>query len=288
MEANQLERVARRKLIQVFTARVLRDLAEFGCSERLEEARMALEQLGLIEFDARLAEILERAYSVLLDVYPGEYVLLNECLCSEMAETSEQGAVYRELAVGASKADLAIFRPGDSTGFEIKSRYDRLDRLQGQLQTYQQVFTRTYVVTGQGHAPRVLQESDASVGVLAVSRQGIRELRPAVQSPDLTNSDRLFALLRKQEYLQLIKEEFGAAPDLPNTRIYRACLALFKQIDLPRRLALVSDILHQRQSAPPREDDRAWQLPRCLRALALSSKLDQSQLLRLSCLLERP
>jgi hypothetical protein len=288
MEANQLERVARRKLIQVFTARVLKDLAVFGCSERLEEARPALEQLGLIEFDARLSEVFEQAYSVLLDVYPGEYVLLNECLCREMAESSEQGAVYRELAVGASKADLAIFRPRESSGFEIKSRFDRLDRLQGQLQTYQKVFTRTYVVTGQGHAPRVLQESTDSVGVLAVSRQGIRELRPAMQSPDLISSDRLFALLRKHEYLQLIKEEFGAVPDLPNTRIYRACLELFKQIDLPRRQALVSDILHHRKSPPPREDDRAWRLPRSLRALALSGKLDQSQLLRLSCLLERP
>lgn len=288
MEANQLERVARRKLIQVFTARVLKDLAEFGCSERVEEARKALEQLGLIEFDARLSEVFEQAYSVLLDVYPGEYPLLNECLCREMAENSGQGAVYRELAVGASKADLAIFRPGESSGFEIKSRFDRLDRLQGQLQTYQQVFTRTYVVTGQGHAPRVLQESTASVGVLAVSRQGIRELRPAIQSPELISSDRLFALLRKHEYLQLIKEEFGAVPDLPNTRIYRACLALFQQIDLPRRQALVSDILHQRRSPPPQEHDRAWQLPRSLRALALSGKLDQSQLLQLLYRLERP
>ena len=288
MEVTQLESVARGKLVQLFTAQVLKDLVKLGYSKRLEEARTALEHLGHIEFDAQLSEVFERAYSVLLDVYPGEYVLLNECLCREMAESSKQGTVYRELAIGASKADLAIFRPGESSGFEIKSRFDRLDRLQGQLQTYQQVFTRTYVVTGQGHAPRVLQESAASVGVLAVSRQGIRELRPAMQSLDLTNSDRLFALLRKREYLQLTKEEFGAVPDLPNTRIYRACLALFKQIDLPRRQALVSDILHQRQSPPPREDDRAWRLPRSLRALALSSKLDQSQLLRLSCLLERP
>ena len=288
MKLNQLERVARRKLIRVFKAQVLRGLAEFGYSKRLEEARVALEQLGLIEFDARLSDVFERAYSVLLDVYPGEYVLLNECLCWEMAESSRQGAVYRELAIGASKADLAIFRPGESSGFEIKSRFDRLDRLQGQLQTYQQVFTRTYVVTGQGHAPTVLQESATSVGVLAVSRGGIRELRPAMKSPDLISSDRLFALLRKCEYLQLINEELGAVPDLPNTRIYRACLALFKQIDLPRRQALVSDILHQRQCSPAREDDPAWQFPRSLRALALSSKLEQSELLQLLYRLERP
>lgn len=287
MEANQVERVARSKLIPAFATRVLRDLVEVGYSKRLEAARMALEQLDLIGFDAPLTEVFERAYSVILRVYPGEYVLLNECLCSEMARIPEQGTVYRELAVGASKADLAIFRPGESSGFEIKSRFDHLDRLQGQLQTYQKVFTRTYVVTGQDHAPRVLEESAASVGVLAVSGAGIRELRPATKNPDLTCSDRLFALLRKQEYTQLIRTEFGKVPELPNTRIYRACLALFQQIDRAKAQALVSEILRQRQSRPPPEEDRAWQLPRSLKTLALSGKLDQSQLLRLLYLLER-
>lgn len=281
-----MERVARSTLIPAFTARVLRDLLTIGSSRSLEVARTTLERLGVLDFDARLSEVLEGAYSVLMDVYPGEYVLLNECLCREMTQISGQGAAYRELAVGSCKADLALFCSGESKGFEIKSRFDRLDRLQAQLQTYQEVFSHTYVVTDHNHVRRVLEDSPASVGVLSVSSDGIQELRPATARPDLICLGRLFSLLRKDEYLQLIREEFGVAPRLPNTQTYRACLGLFRRLDGARAQELVTEILCRRQSRPPPAKDRAWRLPRSLRALALTGNLSQSELLRLSHMLE--
>ena len=288
MSLDQLKRVARSQLIRAFSPKVLQDLMQFGESRRVDEARESLGQFGLISSEASLAEVFERAYSVLLRVYPGEYVLLNECLCREMAACSERVGIYRELAVGTSKADLAIFSAGESSGFEIKSRFDRLDRLRAQLESYQQVFTRTYVVTQQSHASKVLDQSPATVGVLSVSGEGIQTLRPATENPDLLCPNRQFALLRKPEYLQLIEAEFGAAPELPNTRIYRACLALFESIDPARAQALVSDILRRRQSRPPDDQDMSWRLPRSLRALVLSGKLDQAELLKLSTLMDEP
>lgn len=287
MDTDQRQGLAKRNLLPIFTARVLKELLVFGNSNRVHAARRSLESIGLVNRETPIASVFDRAYSVLLAAYPSEYILLNECLCAQVSG-ADPVAAYREQAVAGSKADLSVFWPGGhSRGYEIKSRFDRLDRLQTQLQTYQQVFVHTYVVTDYNYVPRVLEDSPASVGVLSVSGDGIQELRPATESPDLIRLDRLFSLLRKDEYQQIIRVEFGAVPQLPNTQIYRACLQLFQRLEGARAQELVTETLRRRQSRPPFEEDQVWRLPRSLRALALTGNLDQSELLHLSYLLER-
>lgn len=288
MESNdQRERLAKRKLLPIFTAKVLQELLVFGNSDRVDAARHALESIGLIEHEAPIRSVFDHAYSVLLKAYPAEYILLNECLCAQVSG-EDPVAVYREQAIAGSKADLSVFWPdGHSRGFEIKSRFDRLDRLQAQLQTYQQVFSHTYVVTDHSYVSRVLEDSPGSVGVFSVSAEGLQEIRPATERPDLICIDRLFALLRKSEYMELIRQEFGVAPRLPNTQIYQACLAQFRGVGSAKAQDMVTETLRRRQSRLLPAEDRAWRLPRSLRALALTGDLDQSELLRLSSVLDR-
>ncbi|RFF27211.1 MULTISPECIES: sce7726 family protein [unclassified Wenzhouxiangella] len=287
MEMDPHFKVAKVHLLPIFTARVLRELLVFGSSPRVDDARRALVSISLVDPDCPIRDVFKQAYSVLRRAYPAEYVLINECLCAQVSGVDSVVA-YREQAVAGSKADLSIFSPaGHSRGYEIKSRFDRLDRLQAQLRTYQQVFSHSYVVTDHNHVPRVMEDSPASVGVLSVSRDGIQELRPARERLDLIRLDRLFSLLRKEEYLHLIGAKFGAIPKVPNTQIYGVCLQQFQRLDAASAQELVVETLCRRQSRPSREEDQAWRLPRPLRALALTGKLDQSELLRLSYVLEQ-
>lgn len=287
MSPIQRQWLARQKLLPIFAAKVLGELLTLGRSSHIDTARRTLESLDLIDGKAPLKDAFDRSYSELLETYPAEYILLNECLCAQVSKKDSVTA-YREQAVAGIKSDLSIFRPGGkSCGYEVKSRYDRLDRLPDQLQTYQQVFSHTYVVTDHKHAPRVMEDSPASVGVLSVSGDGIQELRAATEKPELIHLGRLFSLLRKDEYLQLIRAEFGTVPQLPNTQIYQACLQLFRRLDGARAQELVTEILLRRQSRPPPENDRAWRLPRSLRALGMTGNLDQSELLRLAYVLDQ-
>ncbi|NDY95052.1 sce7726 family protein [Wenzhouxiangella limi] len=280
MKADRRGEIARATLLPVFSPKVLLEQAAEGNAGKLMAGRRALEQYGLICEKASMHDVFERAYSVLLESYPAEYLLLNESLGQWLREagSGQKVAVYREFPVGNCKADMAIFLADQSVGFEAKSRYDRLDRLKDQLRAYQKVFTRSYVVTDDTLVSSVLNESPREVGVWSVSSVGIREIRPAKEAADLICQIQLFRLLRKPEYLDLIRTEFGASPTLPNTQIYRACLKLFQKIEPARAQSLVSDLLVRRQCRPLPANDLAWQIPRSLRLLAFAGNFTQSEL----------
>lgn len=284
---DQHQRIAKRKLLPIFTSRVLRELVTFGSSPRVNHARKALESISLIDHAVPVRDVFEWAYGVLRHAYPAEYVLLNECLCAHTSQ-ERRFATFRELAVGSCKADLSVFgQDGHSRGYEIKSRFDSLSRLPTQLASYQRVFSLTYVVSDRIHIQKVLENSPDSVGVFSFSEGELRAIRGATEAPEQTNSTRLFALLQKNEYLRLIRTEFGFVPSRPNTEIYRACLELFRQIDSPRAQRLVTETLQQRHQRAVSADDPSWRLPRALRGLTLTSNLSRSDRLRLLHVMEQ-
>ena len=244
-----------------------------------------MEEEGLIPSDAPLSEVFEQAYAVLVDSYPAEYVGLNEAVCREM-RASGPIQVIRELAILGCKADLSVFTPGHSVGIEVKSRFDRLERLPMQLRSYQEAFSETWVVAAPQHAQRVLAESPLSVGVHVLSGPDLEEVRPARESIDLVQHQALFSLLRKPEYLRLIQERFGGCPEAPSTRIYRACLAQFQRIDISEAMDLVSGAIWDRGSALEAIQRQASRLPRPLRALAMTANLVPSDLIRLAQIIE--
>lgn len=284
---DQRKEIAKRNLLPIFTSRVLRELVSFGSSSRVEHARIALESHSLIENEPPIREVFERSYNVLRAAYPSEYVLLTECLSSQ-TPCGCRFASFRELAVGTCRADLAVFdEKGLSHGYEIKSQFDHLGRLRGQLATYQQVFSRTYVVTDGPHLHNVLQNLPDSIGVICFSNDELREFRAAGEAPDLICSSRLFSLLRKTEYLRVIRAEFGSVPRCSNTEIYRVCLELFRQINPAKAQLLVTEALRARQEHGVVEDDPAWRLPRALRGLTLTGSLNRLDRLRLVDVLEQ-
>lgn len=244
-----------------------------------------MEGAGLIASGAALSETFERAYELLAHRYPIEYVLLNEALCEEMKAASFIH-VLREFAISGCKADLSVFHRRSATGVEVKSQFDRLDRLPLQLKSYQQAFATTFVVVAPQHLRRVLDESPAEVGVRVVSASGLQEVRPACESWELIRHDALFAMLRKREYLRLVHDRYGVCPSVPSTKIYRACLAQFRKIDVKEAVALVSETIWARGVALEAVEKHVRRLPKSLRALAMTANFTPPELLKLGQILE--
>lgn len=284
MQSNKRARWARRHLHRLFVVRVLRDLIRFRHAPRVDAASRALAAEGLLESRASIARVFEVGYAELLRWYPSEYALLSESFAYLLARDAPGAPVcaYRELAVAGCKADLALFFPGMAVGVEVKSRYDRLDRLAHQLSTYQEVFDQVFVATDEEHTARVLESAPEEVGVLIVTPSGIEECRPAQSATHLLSHRRLFGLLRKPEYLRLVRQHFGRPPRLPNTEIYEACLRLFRGLEITEAQALVYQTIRARTVPSAIDRDLVSRLPHSIRALAVASNLEPDELVTLS------
>ena len=89
-------------------------------------------------------------YNLLFEKYRCEYVYKN-ILVNQLYMRGEHipqnSTLISELRVcHHNKADIVIIN-GKSTVYEIKSKYDSLNRLESQIATYKKVFDRIYVVT---------------------------------------------------------------------------------------------------------------------------------------------
>ena len=76
----------------------------------------------------------------------------------------------------------------------------------------------------------------------------LKTIRKANSNLENLDKASLFNLLRKNEYLKIIKEQFGYIPDVPNTRIYTECLQLFVTLSISEIHKTVLQILKNRIS----------------------------------------
>lgn len=117
---------------------------------------------------------------------------------------------------GAVRVDVAVITPGRLIGYEIKSDFDSLVRLQNQIAAYDQVFDRNYLVCGNKYAERALKMLPEHWGLttltaLRVNRTSgssgddyklkFRPVRPS-KAHDGVDPLALAQLLRKDEAVQ--------------------------------------------------------------------------------------
>ena len=56
-----------------------------------------------------------------------------------------------------------------------------------------------------------------------------REEKKASNNDENLDFETIFKVLRKQEYLDLVKSEFGFIPNVPNTKIFKVCYEMLSQ-----------------------------------------------------------
>lgn len=183
-------------------------------------------------------------YSALQNHYRCEYVYKN-VLAQEMflkLHPAQDAYLCSELRSGSSRADLAIFN-GTSTVYEVKSEFDSIEKLPGQIFDYQRIFEFVCLVVAPSMEAKVTSLVDSRVGIYVLDENTNLELfrRPS-SGMDLLSHQGIFETLRHNECASILTEAFGEVPKVPNGVRYRAYYDLFQQLPIEKahRLAVSS------------------------------------------------
>lgn len=179
-------------------------------------------------------DIIKFLYKSLQRQYRCEYVYKNnlflEIFKKEKLETT---LMLNELKIGASKADLVLLN-GSIRIYEIKTELDGLGKLSKQLNDYQKFADKVYVVTDEKFAEKIKVEyADTNIGIIILdTKNKLETIKEANENSSLFEFDTIFKILRKQEYLDLVFNNYEFIPDVPNTKIFRACYDLLAKMDI--------------------------------------------------------
>ncbi|MDH0628671.1 sce7726 family protein [Pseudomonas mosselii] len=107
---------------------------------------------------------------------------------------------------GRRRADIISSENGMIIGYEIKSVYDRIDRLKEQLESYSQLFDYVYVVCDDKHISTIRKTIPSRVGIYTCSPTGINRIRKAKQIKNFDTITTLDAMP-----IDVLRREFKAS-----------------------------------------------------------------------------
>lgn len=268
-------------LSRLFSSAVFREIAEKGRSAQF--ARLLL-QSGISPSPTQsVGEVFDTAFSILRknglrDEYVYRSALTQNILLG--THSLRTACLLTEFRAGTCKADLAILN-GTASVYEIKSERDSLSRLHNQIENYQKVFSKVFVIAADRHVSEVVAQTSQDVGVLALThRNQITIIRNAVDRPDLVCPVTIFESLRSDEARQILTEHNISIPDVPNTQLRRVMRKSFSELDAESTLRSMVRVLKKSRSLMPLQEFVS-KLPRSLQSAALTTSIrsyDQQRL----------
>lgn len=275
---------------RLFSSAVVRELA--GKKKSARFVRLARESgvLDGIKQSACVADVFDAAFTVLKqdglrDEYIYKAALTHRILLG--THNLKTASMLTEFRAGECKADIAILN-GTATVYEIKSERDSLARLDRQIQSYQRVFAKIFVIVGEGHVSGVLKATPSDVGILSLSRRyQISTVRDAVDRPDRICPLTVFESLRIAEAKDIAVRLGRVVPDLPNTEMHSALRAIFETFDPEDLHAAMLKTLKKSRSLLSLSS-LVECLPRSLQPAALSMPLRKADHERLIAAVETP
>lgn len=278
-DSSQLAAAAR-----IFSSSVFKEMASGGQSPLF--ARL-IKQVPIIDGDnyqVSVGQIFDNIFNVLkYKKYRHEYAykaaITNKLLLG--VHSLNTAVMLSEFRVANNKADLVILN-GTSSVYEIKSERDKLDRLEGQIQSYLKVFAKVNVIAGENHLDEILNNYNPEIGVLLLTnRYQIRVLRKPVERKDRIDPSVLFESLTRREHLEILSRLGEPIPKVPNTELHSELKRKIITCN-PSKLHDVSlAVLKSTRSLLDLKQFTA-QLPKSLYAVALTvrvSKQEQNNIL---------
>lgn len=265
-------------LSYLFSNTILNDLFKDRYSEHLIKVFTELNKLDKTYQNLTLKDFFEYAYKQLLSNYRNEYVFKNAIAQKILIgrHSINSSSLFTELRVETSKADVVIFN-GTSHVYEIKTDLDNFERLEEQIKNYKKVFEYVNVVSVESKVNDIKSLVDDTVGIIVLTdKYTLRTIRKAKSGlPDL-NKGAMFNLLRKEEYLSIIKKVNGTIPDLPNTKIYSACKDIFMELPLKSIHREVLKALKERKNHK-KLADTIKEFPHSLKVAVLEANITKRQ-----------
>jgi hypothetical protein len=98
-----------------------------------------------------------------------------------------------------------------------------------QIENYQRVFAKIFVIVGESHVEGVLKTTRSDVGIMSLSRRyQITTVREAEDRPDRICPLTVFDSLRVAEAKDIAARLGHPVPDVPNTEIHSALRSIFE------------------------------------------------------------
>ena len=251
-----------------------------------------MKEAGLFrEFDPAtlLRDFFDQVHTLLFRNYRNEYIYKNAIARKVLLgiHSLNTASMLTELRAGACKADAVVLN-GTSTVYEIKSAYDSMERLTRQIAAYQQVFDRINVITSNSQLDKVARVVSEDIGLVVLTdRYTISTVREPASFKRTVRPEVIFDSLRRNEYEQIIKEQFGEVPQVSNARMYQTCRELFSGLDPTKAHDSMVVVLKKRDNSK-RLRDFILSVPESLTASSLSCKLGVAEQTRFSQLLNMP
>lgn len=219
-------------LAKLFSRVVVKEFASKGYSQL---ASSVLRETGISSNffqDLTVKDLYDISYDTLCCAYQNEYIYKNTIAEKILLgrHSINTASMLMEFRVGVCKADAVILN-GSSTAYEIKTQYDNLKRLHSQIDAYRKVFGGVCVITTPGRTDEMLTILEKDIGVLMLSeKHKLVSIRKPESLINLVDPSSIFEVLRKCEYTKIVKELTGSIPDVPNSRMYSECKAIFSEI----------------------------------------------------------
>ncbi len=218
----------------MFSNSVFKTIAETGENPYVFSKLKKYNTQLSIEPGKKVKDALEIAYRYLAKNYRNEYLYKNTIINNILLgrHSLRTATMLNEFKVGGSIADSLIIN-GSSTVYEIKTELDTPDKLQKQLDDYRKAFARIYLVTHHTLSEYYLQFiQGTAVGLLSLSdRFNLTCIKEAEDYYGGLHNDTMMRCLRKNEYLNIIREINGKIPEVSNIRLFRECISIAQQIE---------------------------------------------------------
>jgi len=275
-------------LSNIFLPSVIKELAKFGFSMRFNRIlRHALGENYQAVADMKLSSIYDLIYDRIQKKYPNEYIYKNVLANKILLGTHSLNTSFMltEVSVKNSKADCVIVN-GTFTAYEIKTKYDNLDRLMKQLDDYKRVFDKIYVITDTDKIDKLTYLSDEGIGLLKLNTNGsISKIFESQSNKDNIDISCLFDILRRDEYLFIINKLTNEKVDVPNSEIYSYAKNIFLTLDKNEAYKEAVKIVKKRGDIKELKEFIA-RTPASLKARAIETKLTHSEKKKFLSLLE--
>lgn len=219
----------------LFTPNILNDFFNHKEPNKIIKIFQEFKIENVFTQNTTLRELFDSSYKLLISNYRNEYVFKNAIASKILLgrHSINSSVLFTEFRVETSKADVVIFN-GTSHVYEIKTDLDNFERLQKQINDYQKVFEYVNIVLNEPKdknekkIEEVKRIVDESVGILILTNQyTLKTIRKAKQGLDNLDKSAIFNILRKNEYLKIVKTHMGYVPNVPNTQIHSVCKELF-------------------------------------------------------------
>lgn len=261
-----------------FSSGVLRELAHTGHSTiagRLTRQHHLFDQFGK---DMVVKDFYDEIFERLVREYRHEYIYKNAIAEKILLGRHNINTAFMltEFRADNCIADAVVLN-GTSHVYEIKSEMDSFDRLDRQISAYRNLFDYITVITSERlfSAVEVKIPKEVGIMVLAEGKYAFRKnpFREPGSNRSAVNPGAIFNSLQRQEYLKIIKDNFGMSlKNLPNTMIYSEAKKYFEVLSPETAHDAMVNALIKRRDAR-RIADFIADVPKSLKAASLSMRL---------------